>query len=105
VRVDVDRLPDGRTRVALTGEIDMSNAADVEQRIEAATRLTGEVVVDLRPLKYLDSQGVRILQRLVNRHVAGAVDVTLVATRGSIVADLLAMTHLGDAVPVVESLE
>jgi anti-anti-sigma factor len=104
-RVDVGRRPDGRVVVAVAGEIDLSNAADVERRVDDAARIARGLVVDLTALEYLDSQGVRVLQHLVNRHVEGAVDLTIVATRRSMAGDVLAITRITDAVPVVERLD
>jgi anti-sigma B factor antagonist len=49
----------------LTGEIDVSNAADLEARLaDAAGELPG-LVVDLTAVSFLDSAGVRLLDHLV----------------------------------------
>jgi anti-sigma B factor antagonist len=51
--------------VVLTGEIDLSNAAELEsQVVEAAGELPG-LVVDLTAVTFLDSAGVRLLDHLV----------------------------------------
>ena len=53
--------------VAITGEIDISNARALEAEIVAA--LDGDVglVVDLGGLSFLDAAGVHLLQRLSDR--------------------------------------
>jgi anti-sigma B factor antagonist len=63
--IDVDRQPTA-TVVTLSGELDLATATRLEQTLD---RLTAEdLVLDLRPLTYLDSTGVR----LVLRHDAAA---------------------------------
>jgi len=104
-RIDVGRRPDGRTLVAVTGEIDLTNAADVARSFENASHLGHDMVVDLRSLEYLDSQGVRILQHLIARHADGSLDLIIVAPRRSPAGDILSITRLTDVVPVVEQLD
>lgn len=100
-RVDIDPRAGGPVTVTVTGEIDLTNAAYLERRIDEATGLARQLVLDLTGLRYLDSQGVRVLHHLVERHVQGLVDVTVVAHAGSIAADLLAITRLDETVRVV----
>ena len=59
---------DGSLRVAVSGEIDLANAAAVEDEIDAAVsdRLHA-VSVDLTDLTYLDSAGIRMLFTLASR--------------------------------------
>jgi anti-sigma B factor antagonist len=53
---------------ALTGEIDLSNADELERRVtEAAGEVPG-LVVDLTAVSFLDSSGVRVLDHLVAAH-------------------------------------
>ena len=54
--------------VTLSGEIDMSNAADIEAAVERAVPNTAYgMVLDLSELTYLDSAGIRMLIGLANR--------------------------------------
>jgi anti-anti-sigma factor len=54
--------------VTLSGEIDMSNAADLEAAVERAMPNTAYgMVLDLSELTYLDSAGIRMLIGLANR--------------------------------------
>ena len=55
-------------RITVTGEIDMENAARVEQQILAAisNQLTN-VILDLGGLDYIDSAGLRVLFTLGTR--------------------------------------
>ncbi|GII04475.1 STAS domain-containing protein [Planobispora takensis] len=54
------RRPDGTAVLAVTGEIDMSNAPDLEA---AVTRSVGDgvLVVDLSAVDYLDSAGLSVM--------------------------------------------
>jgi anti-sigma B factor antagonist len=65
--VRVERLGD-RTVVAIEGEVDMSNAAQLGAEITAAVpNGIRELVVDLTATTYLDSVGVSLLLRLAAR--------------------------------------
>ncbi|MEV4799231.1 STAS domain-containing protein [Nonomuraea sp. NPDC049421] len=85
-------LPDGTPVLAVTGEVDMSNAATLD---DALTRTSGAtVLVDLSAVEYLDSAGLTVLFSHAGRirvvanpllepvlEISGLVDVTTV-TRG-----------------------
>jgi len=64
--VSIDRR-DGALVVKLAGEVDLSNAEEVERKI--ATEV-GEpdttIVIDLSTVSYLDSAGIRVLFKLKN---------------------------------------
>jgi anti-anti-sigma factor len=67
VRVDTS-AEDGSMHIALSGEIDLANAATVEDKIrEAVSHQPATVSVDLTELTYLDSAGIRILFGLASR--------------------------------------
>lgn len=59
---------DGSIRICLSGEIDLANAATVDDQIRAAlTHQLSAVSVDLAGLTYLDSAGIRVLYALASR--------------------------------------
>ena len=59
---------DGSMRITLSGEIDLANAAAVEDEIRAAvSNQPTTVSVDLTDLTYMDSAGIRILFVLASR--------------------------------------
>ncbi|MGH3776214.1 MAG: STAS domain-containing protein [Pseudonocardiaceae bacterium] len=59
---------DGLMHIALSGEIDLANAATVEDELRAAvSHQPTTVSVDLTELTYMDSAGVRILFTLASR--------------------------------------
>lgn len=54
--------------IALSGEIDLANAATVEDELQAAIpHQPSAVSVDLTDLSYMDSAGIRILFTLASR--------------------------------------
>ncbi|KOV93052.1 MULTISPECIES: STAS domain-containing protein [unclassified Streptomyces] len=53
-----ERGPDGSARLAVRGEIDMSNAGSLDEALAAES---GPVVVDLTEVEYLDSAGLSVL--------------------------------------------
>jgi anti-anti-sigma factor len=66
--VQVDHNADEGVRITVTGEIDMDNAAQVEQKILAAisNQLTN-VTLDVGGLDYIDSAGLPVLFTLGTR--------------------------------------
>jgi anti-anti-sigma factor len=60
------RLDRGATVVDLTGELDLTNAGDVEDRLGA---VRGEcVVLDLTKVTFLDSAALHMIFRVARRH-------------------------------------
>lgn len=59
---------DESTRIAVSGEIDLANAAAVEDELRAAiSHQPTKVSIDLTDLTYMDSSGIRILFALASR--------------------------------------
>lgn len=106
-RMTVDRgavVDGGRVVVRLVGEIDLSNAAELEQSIDEAIGGHHSAAVDLTAVQYMDSQCVRVLERLAHRHALGELDLIMVAAPDSIARDVITLTQLHQVVPVVERL-
>jgi anti-anti-sigma factor len=101
-QVRIEDAGQHRLRATVIGEIDLSNAEQVERQLNDAAQEADELVVDLTGVQYMDSQGVRILQSLADRHALGGVRVTIVAATESIAGDILALTRIGDTVEIVE---
>lgn len=90
----------------VSGEVDLSNAASVTDRlIEATPNSTTALVLDLSGTLYLDSSGVRMLfelaQRLRNRGQA----LELVVPDDSNVRRVLLLTEVERVVPMSSSVE
>jgi anti-anti-sigma factor len=82
-RVEVS-AEDRSMRISLSGEIDLANAAAVEDEIrEAMSNQPAIVSVDLTDLTYMDSAGVRILFTLASRLQALRITLELIVPLGS----------------------
>lgn len=59
----------GQALVAVTGEVDVSNADELRAAIDSqlAAGLTGELVVDLAEVPYIDSTGIGVLVGAAHR--------------------------------------
>jgi anti-sigma B factor antagonist len=53
--------------IALAGEIDHALAADLERDMTTVAQTAAAVIVDLTAVTFLDSAGLRLLDRLVRR--------------------------------------
>ena len=97
--------PDGvRAVVALPGEVDRSNAHEVKQQVAEAIAGATAVAIDLNGVAYLDSRGLQLLLRLAERHLHHSLDLVIVAGPRSIAYELLQVTGVVEAVPVVPGL-
>jgi anti-anti-sigma factor len=78
-RVDVEAYH-GTTRVALSGEIDLSTVAMVEYKIESGLGQfeTTRLLLDLRDLAFMDSSGLRLLMQLRRDAETNGYDLTIV---------------------------
>jgi anti-sigma B factor antagonist len=56
-----DKQPDGRSVLAVAGEIDMSNARTFGSALASALPADGRLVVDLSAVQYLDTAGLAVL--------------------------------------------
>jgi anti-sigma B factor antagonist len=92
--IDVERIDDACV-VRLRGEVDLSNASEIEQRLVDAGRNTHALVVDLGEVGYMDSSGFGMLERLAH-HVA----LRVVVPPTAVVYRALAVTGLEQLVAV-----
>lgn len=98
---------DGVDLVRLSGEIDLANADTIAEQVLADTTAARAVLLDLSAVGFLDSAGVRLLDRLVGVYQdRGSAVRLLVAPRGPVLLTLtlcafrgeLLATDLGQAV-------
>lgn len=92
--IRAERGPQGTVTVAVSGEIDASNAEEVQRA--CASHLAGapEAVLDLEEVRYLDSAGLRLLVALWQDGRATGTRLRVSAPRGGFVAELLHLTGL-----------
>ena len=93
---------DGEVLTArITGEIDLSNASELEETIVDAVPNTAlGMVVDLSGVEYLDSAGVRMLVHLVERFRWRQQVMRAAAPDGSRVRGVLLMAGADGVIPV-----
>ena len=97
---------DGRVRIALSGEVDLDNAGDVEAELARAISNQATLVsINLAGVAYLDSVGLRVIFRLVERLDTLQIAVELVAPMGSPSRRVVELSGLAALVPLEPPLE
>jgi len=81
-------------RVVIVGEVDLSNATELERQIEDARSGASKVWVDLTPVTYLDSRGIRVLVQLARRLKMNGVEFFVVAPLDSIAGGVLGLVQI-----------
>jgi len=89
----------------LTGELDLSNAAAIEDQVTSGLGSTTSVAVDLAGLSYLDSAGLALLSRLAARVAGPGGALRLVVPPGAVVRRALWISGLTEVIPVDETME
>ena len=88
------------TTARLVGEIDTYSVGDVREAFERLPVVAdGRVVVDLRPVTFIDSSGLGALIALYQR--AAAADVRLQLVCGDVTLRLVRLMHLDEVMDVV----
>jgi anti-anti-sigma factor len=91
--------------VAISGEVDLSNARSLFDTVAASTPDdTSLVVLDLSATTYLDSAGIAGLFRLAERLRIRRQDLRLVVPPGSAIRPVLRLTHLDHVIQVDDAL-
>jgi anti-sigma B factor antagonist len=94
----------GTVLARLSGEIDLSNAGAVEDRVIGGLAGATAVAVDLSDLSYLDSAGLALLSRLAGRLTERSGSLRLVAPPEAVVGRTLSISGLASAIPVDETV-
>ena len=101
--LDVDLGSGGYAVVALRGELDLLDAADVADALEAFAACEPRIIVDLSGLEFIDASGVAALSR-VRRHARDAGGDVLLAAPQRMVRRVLAIIWEGDGFAVHASV-
>lgn len=98
--------PDGnRLVVRVAGEVDISNAQDVEWRIEHAVPNDAvALMLDLSDTRYLDSSGVALLLRLSDRLRSRRIVLRVIVPQDNPIRSVLELTGLGRMLALDEEL-
>jgi anti-anti-sigma factor len=99
-RVDIT-MDGGLVCIALAGEVDLANAATVEEQIVAAiTNQVTRVSLDLGEVEYIDSAGLRIFFSLAPRLAALQIGLELLAPFDSPSRRVIEVSGLASMVPL-----
>ena len=88
------------------GEVDLSNAGSVTERLlDAVPNTATGLVLDMSRTGYLDSSGVRMIFELAQRLRTRGQDLTLVVPEDAIIRRVLIMTEVERVVPMSTSVD
>ena len=97
--VAIDRTPTDVT-VSVIGEVDISNAGTLQERLmEAGSPEAAAVVVDLTKTEYLDSAGIRTLFTVLDLLRDRGTALHLVVPESAVIRRVIALTALDEACP------
>lgn len=88
-----------RTRLVLSGEIDVALSSELTEAVTDAERAGLPVEIDARHVTFMDSSGVTMLARLAHRTPGR---ITMIQPP-DVVRFLLEVTRIGDVIDVLES--
>src|SRR4029453_12440412 len=90
----------------LRGEVDLSNADSVKERLLGSVPNSASALVfDLSETDYLDSSGVRLIFELAHRLQARGQKLDLVVPDDSVINRLLMLTEMQRVVPMSASVD
>lgn len=92
-------LGDDRTRVVLSGEVDVSVNAELTEAVAEAEAAGLPTEVDAKHVTFIDSSGVAMLARLASR----TPDTLTILDPPEVLVFLLEITKIGDLVQVVHT--
>ena len=99
-QIHIVELPDASRVARIFGEIDSSNAHWIASQLTEAADTSSTLTIDLTAVTYVDSQGMRALQKLADRHAQGSLHLTLVVEPANIAHTLLTITGIAQTVPI-----
>jgi len=95
----------GGVLARVSGEVDLSNAQSVRERLLAAVPNTASaLVLDLSATEYLDSSGVRLIFELAERLRSRGQKLEIVVPGDSFVKRILMLTEVQRVVPISATL-
>ena len=94
----------GRVIIRLTGEIDLWSVESLEANIERAVKDVADVVIDLSAVDFIDSGGLRLLERASTAAAERDASFAVVAPSSSVARNVLDMTQMSAALAVRDAL-
>ena len=100
------RVEDSLLIARLTGEVDISNATNIEEAIaRAIPNHTVALILDLSDLEYIDSAGISLIYRLRQKLQVRGQDLKLVIPTDSPAADALRLAGVAPHLQIMESVQ
>jgi anti-anti-sigma factor len=101
----VTETHDGLPVARIEGEVDMTNAQSIGERLRALlTNRSVALIVDLGPTTYLDSSGITLLFGLSEELRRRQQQLHVVVPEGSPIARVLAITGIDQVVPTHKTI-
>lgn len=95
----------GNVVVYLSGEIDVSNAENLETAITKAVMGARSIVIDLEAVEFLDSSGLRLLKRLSTDATEANASFVVVASPDSVARSVIEIVSMSAEIAVQDSLQ
>jgi anti-anti-sigma factor len=104
--ISVERPSEGLVVIGLTGELDISNRAAVEDAVTAA-RADGApmLVLDLTELRFMDSSGLRLLIDAWNESQLAESGLRVVVPKTGLVRRVLEVSGTDTILPIVDHFD
>jgi anti-anti-sigma factor len=82
--------------VVLSGEVDLSNADELQKQLERALEGSTVATVDLREVTYIDSRGIRLLVQVARVYRQRGGRFKVVAPKGTIAGGTLRLSQVDE---------
>ena len=96
---------DSSLLVRLSGEIDLSNALEVQHELERAVQDRPRVVIDLAEVEYLDSQGLRLIKKVYDNVKSNGGELQLIAPPGTFARQAFEMARMSQFIEIRDTPE
>lgn len=95
---------EGHPLVRLSGEVDMSNAESLGDEVRTYIGAATTAYLDLTPVGFFDSQGLRMLHRLSDAATRAGTTLVVIAPPAGIVGSILSLTGMAADLNVLSHL-
>ena len=98
---------EGVPLVSLEGEIDIANAAELQDRLLPllSSNSPPGLIVNLSDVTFIDSRGVHVIFELAKRMSIRHQQLRLVVPRAALIRRILLLIHKDDLIPLDETVE
>ncbi|HET8969328.1 MAG TPA: STAS domain-containing protein [Gaiellaceae bacterium] len=101
--LELEERAEGVVRASLAGELDLTNARELEERLADAAPSEAILVIDLNRVVFIDSAALHVLFKIAERRRNDRL--VLVMEPTAAVSRTLDIVRMKDAVTIVASLE